>query len=100
VWCMHAFVSLGCGLLAPLLLLVLKEVHLRGGGRGCEGPWRLAVRVGRATSECGGVRVCACTLVRVDVSQCQYEQGCRLILAVWHVRLCCARRRARVCVCV
>jgi hypothetical protein len=30
VWCMYAFVALVYGLLLPLLLLFIKEVHFRG----------------------------------------------------------------------
>lgn len=30
VWCMYAFVTLVYGLLLPLLLLYVKEVHFRG----------------------------------------------------------------------
>lgn len=30
VWCMYAFVTLVYGLLLPLLLLYIKEVHFRG----------------------------------------------------------------------
>lgn len=30
IWCMYAFVALVYGLLLPLLLLFIKEVHFRG----------------------------------------------------------------------
>jgi hypothetical protein len=33
VWCMYAFVALVYGLLLPLLLLFIKEVHFRGEAR-------------------------------------------------------------------
>jgi hypothetical protein len=34
VWCMYAFVTLVYGLLLPLLLLYVKEVHFRGKDQG------------------------------------------------------------------
>lgn len=42
-WCMYAFVTLVYGLLLPLLLLYVKEVHFRGGSRWCSGSEQHAV---------------------------------------------------------
>ena len=36
VWCMYAFVTLVYGLLLPLLLLYVKEVHFRGKRGECD----------------------------------------------------------------
>jgi hypothetical protein len=57
VWCMYAFVALVYGLLLPLLMLFIKEVHFRG--KGC--CWLLSWQLQLHLLWCWHV-LCQCTL--------------------------------------